>query len=101
MRKFNLRTSVAYGLALLIAGCNAEQAQVPETQLLVIQGGTLIDGNGGPPLANSVIVIQGNRITDAGSAGQVQVPTAAQVINATGKWIIPGLWDCQLNYSWF
>ncbi len=99
MRK--LKTSVACGLALLAVGCNAEQAQAPEAQLLVIQGGTLIDGNGGAPVSNSVIVIEGNRITAAGAAGQVQVPAGAEVVDAIGKWIIPGLWDCQLNYSWF
>ena len=107
MQKFILRTSAACGLALLAAGCNAEQAQAPApataptVQSLVIQGGTLIDGNGGPPVTNSVIVIQGNRITAAGPAGQVQVPAGAEIVDANGKWIIPGLWDCQLNYSWF
>ena len=101
MRKLTLGTSVACGLALLAVGCNAEQAQAPDAQLLVIQGGTLVDGNGGAPVADSVIVIEGNRITAVGSAGQVQVPAGAEVVDAVGKWIISGLWDCQLNYSWF
>ncbi len=111
MQEFILRTSFMCGLALLAAGCNAEQAQVPadqapvaqtpETQALVIQGGTLIDGNGGAPLANSVIVIEGNRITAVGTAGEVEVPAGAEVLDANNKWIIPGLWDCQVNYSWF
>ena len=66
----------------------------------MIQGGTLIDGNGGAPVPNSVIVIQGNRITAVGRAGQVQVPAGAQVINATGKWITPGLIDAKANWNW-
>ena len=70
-------------------------------QALVIQGGTLIDGMGGAPVPNSVVVIQGNRITAVGRAGAVQVPAGAQVINANGKWVLPGLWDSQVNYSWF
>src|SRR6266516_3233303 len=74
-------------------------AQQP--QALVVQGGTLIDGNGGTPLANSVIVIQGNQVTAVGAANQAQAPDGAQVVNASGKWIIPGLWDCQQNFSWF
>ena len=69
-------------------------------QALVIQGGTLIDGNGGAPVANSVIVITGNRITAVGRAGQVQVPAGAQVINANGKWITPGLVDAKANWNW-
>src|SRR6266498_3587784 len=36
-----------------------------------------------------------------GAANQVQMPAGAQVVNASGKWIIPGLWDCQQNFSWF
>jgi len=71
-----------------------------QAQALVIQGGTLIDGNGGAPVPNSVIVIQGNRITAVGRAGQVQVPAGAQVINASGKWITPGLVDAKANWNW-
>ena len=58
--------------------------------VLVIQGGTLVDGNGGAPVPNSVIVVTGNRITAAGRTGDVQVPAGAEVIDATGKWITPG-----------
>jgi hypothetical protein len=82
---------------LYVIGTNAQQPP----QALVIQGGTLIDGNGGAPIANSMIVIQGNQITAVGAAGQLQAPAGAQVINAQGKWIVPGLWDCQQNFSWF
>src|ERR1051326_4314706 len=76
----------------------AAQAQAP--QALVIQGGTLIDGNGGAPVPNAVIVIQGSRITAVGRAGQVQVPAGATVINAAGKWVTPGLIDAKSNWNW-
>jgi hypothetical protein len=45
---------------LLVCGATGEVA-AQQSSALVIQGGTLVDGNGGPPLANAVIVIQGNR----------------------------------------
>ena len=96
------KTSVLLGCcaAVLFAGAATHvDAQAP--QALVIQGATLIDGNGGAPVANSVIVIQGNRISAAGAAGQVQVPAGAQTIDARGKFVVPGLWDAQTNYSWF
>ena len=76
------------------------QAQA-QAQPLVIQGGTLIDGNGGTPLQNAVVIIQGNRITAVGPAGQVTVPANARVIDATGKWVLPGLWDAQTIYNWY
>ena len=76
------------------------QAQA-QAQPLVIRGGTLIDGNGGTPVPNSVVVIQGNRITAVGPAAQVTVPANARVIDATGKWVLPGLWDAQTIYNWY
>ncbi len=72
-----------------------------DTRALVIQGGTLIDGNGGAPLPNSLIIIEGNRIAAVGAMGQVAIPDGAQVLDANGKFVLPGLWDNQTNYRWF
>src|SRR5438552_15654342 len=68
--------------------------------MLVIDGGTLIDGNGGMPIRDVQIVMQGNRITNIGRKGQNR-PANAQVVNADGKYILPGLWDAQMNYYWY
>lgn len=68
---------------------------------LVIDGGTLIDGNGGAPVADAVVVVQGDRITGVGRRGQLAVPPGAQVIRADGKFILPGLWDSQVSYNWY
>jgi imidazolonepropionase-like amidohydrolase len=67
---------------------------------LVIQGGTLIDGNGGAPVANSVVVVAGNRITAVGAAEQVQIPAGAEIIDADGKWVLPGFFDAKANWYW-
>jgi len=92
----NMQTGARLCLAFLLCG-----ASLPAlAQVTVIQGGTLIDGNGGAPVANSVVVIEGNRITDVGTAGSVNIPQGATVIDATGKWITPGLWDAQASYTW-
>jgi imidazolonepropionase-like amidohydrolase len=42
-------------------------------------------------------LVQANRIAAAGRAGQVQVPAGAQVINANGRWVLPGLIDAKSN----
>jgi len=69
-------------------------------QITVIQGGTLIDGNGGPPLANASIIIEGNRIRTIAQAGNP--PAGATVIDARGKYIVPGLWDTHTHFrDWF
>ena len=99
MKRLAITTSLLAGAAFAVWGVSTHVA-AQGNQTLVIQGGTLIDGNGGAPVANSVIVIQGNRITAVGRAGQVQVPQGAQVINAAGKWITPGLVDAKANWNW-
>ena len=87
-------------LAVVAAGVLGPVVAQQQQQTVVIQGGTLIDGNGGAPVPNSVVVIQGNRIAAVGRAGQVQVPAGAQTINAAGKWVLPGLIDAKSNWNW-
>ncbi len=65
---------------------------------LVIEGGTLIDGTGGTPLRNSVIVIEGSRIKAVGTQGQVSYPQNALVIQAQGQSILPGLIDSHIHF---
>lgn len=58
-----------------------------------ITGATLIDGTARAPIRNAVIVIAGNRIDDVGPAQDIDIPKGAEVIDATGKFVIPGLAD--------
>ena len=84
----------------LVAAFAAEvRAQNPPA--LVVDGATLIDGNGGAPLRDSVIVITGNKIASVGRRGQVSAPPNAQVVNAAGKFVIPGLIDSHGYGTWF
>ena len=64
-----------------------------------IVGATVIDGNGGPPIADVTIVIEGRRIAEIGSRGSVQVPPAAHVIDGTGKYVTPGFVDTNVHMS--
>ena len=59
----------------------------------VILGSTLIDGTGGAPLADAAVVIDGDRIAAAGPRAKVSWPTGAEVIDAAGLTILPGLID--------
>lgn len=64
---------------------------------LVLSGGTVIDvtnwGDSARDLQNAVVIVNGGQITDVGAAGTVPIPKGAQVIDCTGKFIIPGLID--------
>ena len=64
---------------------------------IALVGGRLIDGFGGPPLANSVILIEGERITAIGTVGSLEVPKDAEVISTEGMSVLPGLWDCHVH----
>lgn len=66
---------------------------------LVIEGGTLIDGTGKPPLKDSVIVIEGRQIAAVGQRGAVTVPPGARIVPASGKFILPGLIDLHVHWQ--
>lgn len=69
-----------------------------QTRPIAIVGGMLIDGTGKPAVEDSVVVFQGGRIQEAGKRGEVTMPRGAQVIDAKGKTILPGLIDGHCHY---
>lgn len=68
-----------------------------DAPLKALVGGTLIDGHGGPPLRNSVIIIRGQRIEAVGQLGKLAVPAGAAVISTEGMSVLPGLWDMHVH----
>ena len=62
-------------------------------------GGTLIDGTGSAPVADSVVLIEKGRIVAAGSRSVVKIPHGATKIDARGKTILPGLWDMHAHFE--
>lgn len=66
---------------------------------LAITGATLEDSTGAPAIADSVILIEDGRIKAAGSRSQVHIPKDATILDATGKFAIPGLWDMHAHYE--
>lgn len=61
--------------------------------VLVVQGGKLIDGTGRPPLEDSVITISQRKFQTVGRRGNVPIPPDARVIDVTGKTVLPGFID--------
>ncbi len=90
---------LAFCLILLFSWIVPAAAQAQQPTALVIEGGTLIDGNGGAPVQNAVIIIRGNRIETVSRRGQASYPAGAQVLQADGKFIVPGLMDAHAHYS--
>ena len=72
--------------ALLLLSALALSAQT-----LVLDHVTLIDGSGGAPVSNAAIVIQGQRIQAIGPSASVKKPDGAQVLDLSGKTVVPGI----------
>ena len=58
---------------------------------------TVIDGTGAAPQADQTVVIAGQRITAVGPSSKVKVSPGVQIIDARGKYLIPGLWDTYVH----
>lgn len=67
---------------------------------LLIEGATLIDGTGKGPIQDARVLVEGETIRAvwSGNSGGPSVPPDTQVINAKGKFIIPGLIDSHVHY---
>jgi imidazolonepropionase-like amidohydrolase len=75
----------------------SSQMYSQEPQTMAITGGTLIDGTGKAPFTNAVVLVEGNRIAKVGTPETVRIPQGARIIDAAGKFILPGLIDTHLH----
>lgn len=66
-------------------------------QKKALVGGTLIDGFGEKPIANSVILLEGETITAIGTLATLKIPEDAEVISTEGMSVLPGLWDMHVH----
>jgi imidazolonepropionase-like amidohydrolase len=70
---------------------NVRQYVAIDTPIVVLTHVRVIDGTGAPPRENQSIVVRDGRITSLGDAATIQQPAGAQVLDLTGKSVIPGL----------
>ena len=81
--------------ALLALRCAALfQTQQPT---LALVGGRVIDGYGGSPIENGVVLIAGERIVAVGRKTDIAVPTGVRVISTEGMSVLPGLADMHVH----
>lgn len=84
---------VSLGLPSILAA-QADPVLGDDYQRLVIRGATLIDGTGGPPVGPRDIVVSDGRIVEIVAAGR---GTGDRVIEAEGKWVMPGIVDAHTH----
>ena len=66
-------------------------------QMRAFTGATIIDGTGGKPIANGVLLIDGKTIKAVGPVSRVSIPSSAERIDVSGKYIVPGLMDANVH----
>src|SRR6185503_3129970 len=74
-----------------------EVAQPRVESTVAIVGATLIDGSGGPAIPDSVVIVRGDRIVDVGKRAAVAIPHGAEVVEANGLTLLPGLIDSHFH----
>ena len=69
----------------------------PAPAAVAITHVTVIDTTGGPPKPDMTVVVQDQRIVDLGKSDAVHAPGGARLIDGSGKYLIPGLWDMHVH----
>lgn len=78
-------------LFALVAACAPEAQEPPASDAIVIDGAQLWDGTGAPVVADSVMIVEGDRIQSVGPRGEITIPEGARVIDARGQTLMPGI----------
>lgn len=85
------------GFLLIIIASISFFVNSQEGHIKALVGGTLIDGYGSTPIKNSVIIIQGDKITAVGNTDNTSIPVNAEIISTEGMSVLPGLWDMHVH----
>jgi imidazolonepropionase-like amidohydrolase len=88
-------------LAALAAACASPQSPpAPASGATLFEGARLIDGNGGPPIESSAILVDGDSIVLVGRKGEAAPPAGARVVDLGGKTVMPALVDAHSHLGY-
>lgn len=97
-RRFpGLRLLWLAGIVLFVGSVRAPAAPAQAPVRIAIKAARLIDGTGGAPITNPVVLIEGDKITAVGSA--LAIPPGARVIDLGTSTLLPGLIDCHTHIT--
>jgi imidazolonepropionase-like amidohydrolase len=77
-------------VCILALGCGGAQ---PPSATLAIRGAAVVDVRDGSLHPNQTVLVDGRRIVGVGPADEVAIPDGVDVVDGTGGYLIPGLWD--------
>jgi imidazolonepropionase-like amidohydrolase len=90
------RKSVVTALLAMLAAAAGLSAQ---SQVVAVRAGKMFDPKSGTNLANQVVLISGDKITDVGPASSVKIPAGAKVIDLSQATVLPGLIDGHVHLT--
>jgi imidazolonepropionase-like amidohydrolase len=104
MKRTFLLITVGLLCFALLSATEAQKRTMPlalsvQTGALVFRNVTVIDGTGTGAQPAMTVVIRKDRIESIGENGQVSIPPGSRVVNASGKFMIPGLWDMHVHLT--
>jgi imidazolonepropionase-like amidohydrolase len=96
--EFDVKRLTQFWLLALLAMVGPASPRVV-AQGLALTHATIVDTTGKPVASDQTVVIENGHITTAGPAARVKLPKDARVIDARGKFLIPGLWDMHVHIA--
>jgi imidazolonepropionase-like amidohydrolase len=93
----NLRSLTTGLLALASCLWFAGSTQAAQSRSLAITHVGVIDATGSGLKRDQTVVVTGDRIVAVGASNRVRVPTGVELLDGTGKFVIPGLWDMHVH----
>ena len=93
-----LFVSTSEGWKIAVSTAFPDVPGVPASPRAIV-GGTLVDGRGGPPVRDAVVLVRDGKIEAAGPRAKVKVPAGVDTLDASGQWVVPGLVDAHVHYS--
>jgi imidazolonepropionase-like amidohydrolase len=86
-------------VAVVLAGLVQEGFSESLQRPVALTRAVIVDGNGGPPVENGVLVVRGDRIEAVGPADQVEIPVEAEIKDLAGAALLPGLADMHVHLA--
>lgn len=93
-----IRHLLSLAVLLVLTACSSARPASEGASTLAIRDVSVIDGTGAPARSGMTVLIAGDRIGGIGKAGEVEVPRDAEVVDGSGRFLIPGLWDMHTHF---
>lgn len=84
---------------LILLTSIATVSGLAQERALALKNVTVIDATGAAPKLNMTVVVTSNRIATVRDSEKARIPEGARVIDAQGKFLVPGFWDMHVHLS--